>query len=71
MKPTVFKNYRVFGDPAKPMKFRTENKCTNCGKSSPNYIQLTRNLLCKGCLNEFINMLNEDFQEEIKNSARG
>lgn len=76
---TVFKNYRVY-DTENDLEFMTEEKCEYCGCQVESYIKLKpyfdngfpkMQLICKGCLSEFINMLNEDFQEMMKNSKRG
>lgn len=69
----VFKNYRVYDNPENPLEFMTSMLCSTCGAQTENYILLVENntLICKGCLSEFINILNEDFQELMKNSKRG
>lgn len=61
----VYENYRTF-DELDKITFRTNFSCSICGEVHQSYIDLDNILICKGCLNDGIELLNEKHLEHIK-----
>jgi len=66
----VFENFRTFEDSDK-ITHKTELPCRSCLKVSGNYILLEGWIrICKGCLNEWTNILNNSYLEHVANARR-
>jgi len=65
----IFENFRTFENDE--IVFKTDLACRSCLKVSGNYILLEGWIrICKGCLSDWINMLNENRMEHIGNARR-
>jgi len=61
----VFENFRTFEKEG--VNFKTDLACRNCGKITGNYILIeTWIRVCKGCLNEWIKLLNKNWLDQME-----
>jgi hypothetical protein len=57
MEATVFENFKNFGESGE-INYKTNFTCSICGKFNQNYIDLNNILICKECLSNWINLLD-------------
>lgn len=66
---SVHENYRTFDEPDE-ITFRSNFACTACGELCQSYIDIDNILICKGCLENWIKLLNKKHLEHVVKKCR-
>jgi len=65
----VHENYRTFDEPDE-ITYLTDFPCTLCGEVSQIYLDVNDILICKGCLEDSIKLLNETHLDHLVSRKR-
>ena len=68
----IFENFRTFEDGVdEKITHKTDLACRRCLKVSGNYILIEGWIrVCKGCINDWMNMLTENYIENVGKAER-